>query len=250
MYPYLINTSFLKIPSYGVMVALGFGLAIYYCYKKVKNSGLSLTGDDILSIATFLIIFSMLGARLFYVIQFWADFQGDWLAVFLFRQREGFVFYGGLIAGLIYLIWYCRKYKVDFWKFMDFVMPAGALGYAVGRIGCFLNGCCFGAESEVPWAIIFPHSPGVLRHPTQLYDVFFGFALFFFLKYWNENKKMFSGQVFIFGISAYSIERFLVEMIRVNPVYGPFSQAQWISIAMLIGCVYLYRRRANSRSIN
>ncbi|MFC1517547.1 prolipoprotein diacylglyceryl transferase [Candidatus Margulisiibacteriota bacterium] len=250
MHPILIDLPFLKIHSYGLLMALAFGTAILYCYKNSKKSGLNISQDQILSIATFLIIFSMLGARLFYVIQYWNNFQGDWLAILLIKQREGFVFYGGFISGMAYLIWYCGHYKIDLWKFMDFIMPAGALGYAIGRLGCFFNGCCYGMPSKVPWAVVFPHHPGELRHPTQIYEVLFGIGLFLLLKYWNENKKTFSGQTFLLGVGAYAVERFLVEILRINPYYGPFSQAQWISILILIvgGCFYW--QLAKKRIIN
>ncbi|MBU0580562.1 MAG: prolipoprotein diacylglyceryl transferase [Candidatus Margulisbacteria bacterium] len=249
MYPVLINTSIFTLHSYGVMVALAFGLAIFYCYKNVKKSGLDISGDQILSIATFLIIFSMLGARWFYVIQFWKDFNYDWLAIFLFKQREGFVFYGGLLTGTVYLVWYTWHYKINFWKFMDYVIPAGALGYGIGRLGCFLNGCCYGRPTSVPWAVVFPHHPGEWRHPTQIYEALFGLVLFFILKYWQEQKTQFSGQVFLLGIIAYAVERFLVELLRINPLYGPFSQAQWISIILFLLSSYFYWQRAKEKSI-
>ncbi len=249
MHPLLIDLPFFKLPSYGVMVAIAFGLAIYYCYRMVTKSGLAVSQDQILSIATFLIIVSMIGARVFYVVQFWPEFHNDWAAILLFTQREGFVFYGGLIFGLVYLIWYCWKYAVDFWKFMDFIMPVGFIAYGVGRLGCFLNGCCYGAVTSVPWAVIFPHHPGEWRHPTQLYEFLFGVAVFFALRYWNERYRKFPGQTFLLGLVLYAIERFCVEFLRINPVYGQFSEAQWISILILAVSGVIYYQRSKERSL-
>jgi phosphatidylglycerol:prolipoprotein diacylglycerol transferase len=250
MHPILLNLGFIQIPAYGAMVALGFGVTIYYCYKNIEKSRLGISQDQLLSIATWLIVISMFGARFFYVLQYWMEFQGDWAAIFLLKQREGFVFYGGLIFGLLYLFWYCRHYKVDFWKFLDYIIPAGMLGYGIGRIGCFLNGCCYGAVTAVPWAVVFPHHPGEWRHPTQLYEMTFGVVCFFVLKYWNEKRKMFSGQTLLLGIMAYSVERFLVEMIRINPLYGPFSEAQWISVVLFVvfGVLYYFRWKRQDKA--
>jgi len=248
MHPILLEASFLKIYSYGALVALAFASAIYYCYKNVAKSGLKLSGEQVLSIATFLIIISMVGARLFYVVQYWPDLRGDWAAIFLLKEREGFVFYGGFIFGLGYLIWYCWQYRLDFWKFMDYIIPAGMLGYAIGRLGCFLNGCCYGARTDLPWGVIFPHHPGELRHPTQLYEMLFGLAFFFILKYWREHKQAFIGQTFLLGIMAYALERFLVEMVRINPDYGFFTQAQWLSLLLLLGSGYFYWSRAKGHT--
>ncbi len=250
MHPFLLDLGFFKLPSYGLMVAIGFALAIYYSYKNVGKSGVNISGDQILSIATFLIIFAMLGARLFYVIQYWADFNGDWAAILMLTQREGFVFYGGFIAGLLYLIWYCANYKLSFWKFMDLVIPGAALGYGIGRIGCFLNGCCYGAITKVPWAVIFPHHPGELHHPTQLYEAIFGILLFVALYYWNTYHKKFFGQTFLLGTIAYSVERFMVEFIRTNIVYAGLTAAQWIALLCLFIALYFYYLKAQVRALN
>ena len=130
-----------------------------------------------------------------------------------------------------------------------------ALGYAFGRIGCFLNGCCFGLPTNLPWGVVFP--PGSLAdfychgerlHPTELYSSFSGLLIFIILALLYRHKK-FNGQILFWGLILYSIYRFLVEFLRYSPIHWlGLTPSQWLVIpACAIGVWGLiYYRRAKA----
>ena len=131
-------------------------------------------------------------------------------------QRGGLVYYGGLIGGTLAGLLYVWKSKLPLWKFADALAPSIALGYVPGRLGCLMNGCCFGRETGVPWAIHFPkehetHGLGV--HPTQVYDSLLNLGLYVGLALLHRRKN-FDGQVFASYFLCYAVTRSLVETFR------------------------------------
>ena len=236
MYPVLLRIGPLTIYSYGLMVALAFLAGIYVAVFLAK--GEKIGADKILDLAVYVLISSIVGARLFYVIEFWPEFMTNPLGIF-FIWQGGLVFYGGLLLAIITILIYAQINKISIWKVLDIIAPATALGYAIGRIGCFLNGCCYGIECSLPWAVSFPNLAG-LRHPTQIYASLTGFLIFGLLLFlWRFRK--FEGQVFCAGLALYGIYRFLIEFIRINPRYLlNLTMAQWGSILIVIIAVSIY----------
>jgi phosphatidylglycerol---prolipoprotein diacylglyceryl transferase len=238
MHPVLCKIGLLTLYSYGLMVSLGFlagiGSALVLAGKKMQ--------DRILDLAFFVLIFSIVGARIFYVIEFWRDFTGNPLSA-LFIWEGGLVFYGGMTFGIATIYFYSRFTKISPLKLLDIITPGVALGYAFGRIGCFLRGCCYGAETDLPWAVHFPDISGT-RHPTQIYASLSGLLIFIVLLLIFRKKK-FDGQVFSAGLMLYSVYRFLIEFIRVNPQYLlGLSEAQLGSaVVFLIGAVIYWGSR-------
>jgi len=236
MYPVLFRIGPLTIYSYGLMVALGFlagiGIAIWLAKRE------KIATEKILDLAVYVLIASVVGARLFYVIEFWPEFITNPLNVF-FVWQGGLVFYGGLLLAVITILIYAQASKINVWKLLDIIAPATALGYAIGRIGCFLNGCCYGIECSLPWAVSFPNLAG-LRHPTQIYASLTGLLIFGLLMVlWRFRK--FEGQVFCAGLTMYGIYRFSIEFVRVNPRYIlGLSMAQWGSILLVIIGLSIY----------
>ena len=216
------------------MLALAFLAGLLLSLKLAKSEGI--TADVVLDIVIYVIISAIVGARIFYVIQFWSEFKGNLLQIFAIH-RGGLVFYGGLILVLLVLFWRARVHRIPLIKAADIATPVAALGYSIGRIGCFLNGCCYGIETAFPICVRFPHLSGC-RHPTQLYASAIMFLVFLFLMFLWKRKK-FEGQVFLSGLILYSVYRFSIEFIRVGPRYI-FGLTVSHLASIVIFCVALY----------
>jgi phosphatidylglycerol:prolipoprotein diacylglycerol transferase len=242
MHPILLKLGPLTLYSYGLMVALGFLAGILLATYLTRQA--KLKPEVILDIAPFVLVGSIAGARIFYVVEFWRDFRGNPLEIF-FIWKGGLVFYGGLLFAILGLLLAVKIFKLDLLKIMDILAPSTALGYAIGRIGCFLNGCCYGVETKVPWAVRFP-TESVLRHPTQIYASISGLLICAILLLMLFKFKKFDGQVLTAGLALYAAYRFLIEFIRTNPRYLlNLTEAQWASIFLVIlaGGLYIKLRR-------
>jgi phosphatidylglycerol:prolipoprotein diacylglycerol transferase len=232
MHPVLLSLGWLHIYSYGFMVALGFLIGIIIITYQAKGEGVK--PEIIVDGALYVIIASIIGARLFYVIGEWEQYR-DNLKEIIMVQNGGLVFLGGLILAVLTVIWYARWKKQPLLKLLDLSTPGVALGYAIGRLGCFFNGCCFGLPTKLPWGVSFPSGSlaysyfGDERlHPTQLYSslIMLVFALVLFLIF---KKKRYPGQVFYWGILLYAIYRFSVEFLRYSPMHWFYlTPSQWI----------------------
>jgi phosphatidylglycerol:prolipoprotein diacylglycerol transferase len=165
--------------------------------------------------------------------------------------RSGGVILGGIIAAAIVAVIYFRKYKLNAWKICDIAAPSIALGQAIGRIGCFLVGCCYGGTCSAGWAITFTdpvahqHTGVPLHvglHPVQLYNSFSNFTIFLLLTFLFTKRK-FTGQIFLFYMLFYSVSRFTTEFFRGDisriSIGGPLSDAQYIAVAGFLIAVVL-----------
>ena len=168
------------------------------------------------------------------------------------------VFYGGLILALVSAIWFLKKNQMKVWPVVDLFIPYVALGQAVGRIGCFLNGCCYGFPGNLPWAITFPpgspahsHFADASLHPTQLYHSLANLFIFFVLIKLRRRSR-YQGQVLLSYLLLYCVFRFLVEFLRGdNPrILFQLTMSQLISVAIFLlataSMVILWRRGKNS----
>lgn len=230
---------------FGVLVAIAFVLGLWTASRRAVRDGLS--PEQIMDIGPWLIIGTIVGARLWYVVTYWNDsFAGKpWTEIFMV-QRGGIVFYGGLAgataAGLIYL----HRKKLPVWKYGDALAPSIALGYVFGRIGCLMNGCCYGRTCDLPWAIHFPKDHETYPnsvHPTQIYDSVLNLGLYAGLA-WLYRRKKFDGQVFATYLICYAIIRSIVETFRgdypAGHIHGGFfTPAQLVGIAILAAGVIL-----------
>ncbi|NQU16768.1 MAG: prolipoprotein diacylglyceryl transferase [Candidatus Saganbacteria bacterium] len=235
MHAELLSIGNFTLYSYGLMVALAFVAGIVTALLVGKRDGLS--AEIVLDAVLWVMISAILGARVFYLIEYSAEFASPLEAFMIWRG--GLVFYGGLIFSVIALVLFGIKNKLSIFRILDIAAPSAAIGYAIGRIGCFLNGCCYGVASELPWAVKFPNliQP---RHPTQLYASFAGVLIFIVLLFLFKYRR-FEGQIFCFGLMLYSIYRFLNEFLRINPRYIlGLSEAQIISIGLFIFGIILY----------
>lgn len=252
MHPILIEFGFLKIFTYGLLVATGFFVGIVLAAKQGQKDGLD--SARILDLCFYLLIASILGGRLLYVVVEYRYFAANPLEMLKF-WKGGLVYYGGLMAAVATAWYFMRKFDLPFWKTADVLAPSIAIGQAIGRWGCFFAGCCYGVRTDAPWAITFtnPQSLAPLNvplHPTQIYLSLNALVIFFVLL-WVQKRKRFDGQVLLtYGI-LYSIGRFIIEFYRGDDrgyaVPDMLSTSQFIGLFILgLSIVFWVRRRGQA----
>lgn len=253
MHPILLEFGFFKIFTYGLLVATGFFAAILLASHHAKKEGLD--PQKIVDLGFYVLVFSLLGARLLYVIVEREYFFAHPLEIVKF-WKGGLVFYGGLILGMIAAVVYLKKKKMPLWQVADLLAPSIAIGQAIGRWGCFFSGCCYGIKTDVPWAVIFsdPGSlapRGVPLHPAQIY-LSINAVVIFLILLWLRKRKSFHGQIiWTYGV-LYSIGRFIIEYFRGDDrgiaVEGLFSTSQFIGVLILGVSVFMLIAMSRNRT--
>ncbi len=275
MIPVLFKIGPLSIYSFGFMLVVAFYSCYYLLTKEMKRLGYDekLASDLIFAAA----VGGILGSKIYYLLENLNRVIQD--PVGMIFSGAGLVFLGGLIGGTLGVTWVIRKNNLAWFEFGDIVAPLLILGYAIGRIGCFLVGDDYGLpthhsigvafekgipptttysfETYYPWIDISGFDPGVITVlPTQLMETAMGLMIFIYL--WNKRKSItVKGSLFFTYLIFAGVERFLIEFIRTNPKYVWFgdsmglSGAQLLSVVMIvIGGVFLryHSRRGNVES--
>jgi phosphatidylglycerol:prolipoprotein diacylglycerol transferase len=196
---------------------------------------------------------AIMGARLFYVVSYWREEFADqplWEVVMV--HHGGLVYYGGLVGGSLATIFYVRSKGLSLWKIGDLAAPSVALGHALGRVGCLINGCCYGLPTHLPWAVCYPGghpSLGVAVHPTQLYEAVLNLGLYALLE-WRHRRKRLKGEVFALYLIGYASLRLAVEFFRgdykTHYLGGWATPAQLISLGALVAGMALWRALARA----
>jgi len=246
LHPILFKIGSITLYTYGLFVALGFMGAIWFASRRARIKNLAIKSQEITDLFLVILVSSILGARLFYVIQNFSLFSDHPLDVFKI-WNGGLVFYGGFMVALVVAMVYIKQKKFDLWSTADLLAPAIALGHAVGRFGCLFAGCCYGKVCELPWAITFtnPESLAPLNialHPTQLYAVASNLVILALLLL-VERKMIFSGGLFWLYILLYGIFRSVLEIFRGDDrgdfMFQVISPSQTIGMAMALGAVIM-----------
>lgn len=267
MYPELFHIGSFPVRAYGLMLAASFVVGVLYIKHVVERDKKSF--EPYLTIATLMILGGVVGARLFYVIFHLDEFSGHWLnTINPFHEGQfgiaGLNLYGGVLVALAATIWYCRRAGLSILETFDYFAPTLGIGLAITRIGCFLNGCCFGVPTTLPWGIKFPEGsiPDYIFHnqyihPTQLYSSLYGLILFLFLNRMLPRKK-FNGQLVAFLFMAEATFRFLIEDVRYYESEMKFTLGgmsitynQVISVGLFVTGLAIYivqRQRAAVRA--
>ena len=243
MHPVLFKFGIFKIYSYGVMVALGFLLAVYLASREAKRIGIS--PEKVYDIGLYVLVFGIIGARALHVLLNLDYYLGRPLEIIMIN-RGGLAFHGGLAAGIAAAAFLTRRNGMPPWTTVDAAIPYVALGQAIGRIGCFLNGCCYGTPTYLPTGISLPGH--LLRlHPTQLYSSVFLFLTFLALKKIYRKKKS-EGEVFLSYLLIFSAGRFFIDFLRgdLSPVLLGLKTSQLISIVIFF-CVAVFLRYQRKR---
>lgn len=229
------------IHMYGVMIALGFLMALIMSLHRGRKK--QLDEDIIWGIFFCAIIGGMVGTRLLYYIVEIPRIIED-LSI-LWNFKNGYVVYGGIIGGILCSYVYCKVKKADFLPYFDLVMPAVALAQGFGRIGCFFAGCCYGRETDAWYGITFHNSNfapnGIKLIPTQIISSVGDFAVCGLLLLY-ANKKPQNGRVASMYLLLYGIGRFAVEFLRndYRGSIGVLSTSQLISIGIVIVGILMY----------
>ncbi|MCR5507424.1 MAG: prolipoprotein diacylglyceryl transferase [Lachnospiraceae bacterium] len=230
------------IHGYGLMIGLGFILAIYVGCRMADKLGLS--ADHVINMAMCIIVFGFMGGKLLYLLVNFGEFIRHPLALL---GSSGFVVYGGIITGILSIYIYCRIKKLDFIAYMDLVAGPVAINQGIGRIGCFLAGCCYGRATNSHFSVIFPDGSlapaGVRLIPTQLMSAAFDLAVAVFLII-MIRKVRYRGIISGLYLLFYGAGRFVIEFFRGDTERGTvmgLPTSQFISIFMMIFAVaYLY----------
>jgi phosphatidylglycerol:prolipoprotein diacylglycerol transferase len=251
MYPILFQIGDFKIHTYGVFIALGFLTGIILALREARRVGEE--PENILDLAFYSIIAAIVGSRLLYIVinyRYYIENPLEMIKIW----NGGLVYYGGFLFALIVGIWYIRKNRLPLWKTVDIMAPSIAIGEAIGRLGCFSAGCCYGKETTLPWAVTFSDPEclariGIPIHPTQLYSSVNALFIFLILTVVKRFKK-FDGLLIWLYVLLYSITRSIIEIFRGDDrgfiFGGTLSVSQFIGIILVITSVfmliYLWRR--------
>jgi phosphatidylglycerol:prolipoprotein diacylglycerol transferase len=245
--PILFHLGGFPIHTFGLLVGIGFVLGIWSSARRGSLVGLS--REHLLDLGPWILAGGLIGARALYVISYWnRDFAGRPISEIFRIWNGGLVFYGGLAGAILVAIWRIRKTGLPLWQVADCLAPGAALGHAFGRVGCFLNGCCFGRPTDLPWGIRFPldrveHGHPV--HPTQLYEAILDLGLALALGWWFKRRR-FNGEIFSLYLIGYAAIRFCVELLRgdyammSSPGTGVFTPGQWVSFLALAAGLILW----------
>lgn len=252
MHPIAFNLGPLTVHWYGILLAAGFLAGLWTASRRAMLTGIA--PEKISDAGLWLILGAILGARILFVVTYWREnFANQPFSEIFMIQRGGLVFYGGLIGAALACILFCHRQKLALWKVADALTPSIALGYVFGRLGCLMNGCCFGRECSLPWAIHFPAghaTSGAAVHPTQLYDSLLSLGLYLALA-GLYRRKQFDGQVFAAYLICYAVTRSIVEVFRGDYSdahrHAGLTPAHLVSVGILVTGAVLFvllRKRA------
>ncbi len=252
MYPIFFTLPFfpgLKLHTYGVLVALGFFVGIVWIHYEAKRLGEPV--EKITDLCFYIIIASIVGSRLYYVVFEQPDFFSHPLDFFKIWEG-GLSFYGGFLGANAIGFWYLHRHRLGFWKVSDIFVTGLAIGHAIGRLGCFAAGCCYGrpVPEGFHWGVIFPNNPeslappDIFLYPTQLMEFAAEIFIFFVLVMFRKKKK-FDGQVMLLYLILYPVFRVFAEPFRGDQardlvLQGSLSVSQIVSILLAVSAVLVW----------
>jgi len=224
MHPVIFEIGRFKLHSYGLMVFLAFAFGVWLGTVRAKKVGIE--PGKVIDLTMWILVSSLIGARLTYVLTHLDEFGGRWIDVVNPFQSDGTIGIAGLVilGGVVLAVpvswYYLKRQKIPFSKMADVMIPSLAFGIAIGRVGCLLNGCCFGLPTELPWGMVFPetcYAGSVFHdqhiHPTQIYAIIAN-ALIGVLLLLRTSHKRFEGELFWLFFLLYGPYRTVVETVR------------------------------------
>ncbi len=234
---------------YGLMIVIGAALGFLLTVFKPVYAGLP--RQDVIFSAIYVGIGFFVGAKLLYLLTLIPfiirNFQQISWNLTLINElfNGGFVFYGGLIGGLLMIWLYCKKYKLPFFMYLENLIPALPLIHGLGRVGCFLAGCCYGRPTPPPFGVFFhPDSvapAGISFFPVQLLEAAINLIIFLLLFLYSRKKRQ-SGQILGLYLLLYPVARFGLEYLRADEIRGflwGLSTSQWLSILLFLCGIFL-----------
>ncbi len=250
MFPRLFHIASFSMPSYGLLVAIAFLTALWLSARFAKERGLNT--ENVINLGVYCALVGMLGAKLL-MIALDPEFRTHPAEIFsLATLQSAGIFFGGFVLALVFAVVYMRAQKMPVLTTCDVFAPGVAIGHGIGRLGCFAAGCCWGRPTHLPWAVTFTNQDvttgvplGIPLHPTQLYEAF-AEGIICAILIWRLNKPHRDGSIIGMYFLLYGLVRFGVEFLRMhdasNPLGGPFTLEQWISLALAAAGLYLALR--------
>ena len=238
MHPVLFKLGPVTIYSYGVMLASAFIISALLISSRTREFGIPRA--QIMDFFVWVLIGGILGARVLYVLTNLSYFWANPVEIIMLHHG-GLVFFGGLGGGLLGGVFFIKKRKLSFANITNLIAPYILLGQAIGKIGCLLNGCCYGRPTHLPFAVLFPGGREFL-HPTQVYEALAYLILFLFLRA-LQARSAFRGNIFLLYLIFYSIVRFFIEYFRADSPLFLFGLTlfQLISLAVVFIAVAIGR---------
>lgn len=229
MKPLLLNWGSFYLYAYPLLMGLAWGVAYRMCDYlwqrleiQIKSFGLFFWGA---------LVISWIGAKVLFLMVSGGELQATYAQSSSFWLGGGFVFYGGLIFGAIWVM--LLSLGLKHFKLSDvyFILPAVAVGHAIGRIGCFLAGCCYGTQCNLAWAV---RMHGHMLHPVQLYESIL--LIILAIPLWKLTIKKRAMVTWCTYLGGYGLIRLITEDFRgdiIRGFYGPLSTSQWVSVGMI-----------------
>jgi len=241
MCPILFTIGPFTVYAYGVMVALAFIISTLLMQKYAPK--MDIPKDKVIDLMIIVLLSGLIGARLLHVAVNFRQYIGDPAEIF-FINHGGLAVYGGFLFALPAGIIFLTRNNIPVWKAGDLIAPYLALGQAIGRIGCLLNGCCYGIPVDHHLPGIMLNGEGVLRFPVQILSALCLIAVFAVLRFMLE-KGMFRNNLFLVYLALYSFQRFFTEFVRgdVDRLCCRLTASQLISIAVFVLSLLLLRWR-------
>jgi phosphatidylglycerol---prolipoprotein diacylglyceryl transferase len=256
VFPRLFHIGHFSLPTYGFLVATGVVVGLIVSVRMARRQGID--PEKTWNLGILVVLFGILGAKVLLIVNDWGYYMAHPGEIFsMYTLQAGGVFSGGFLAALGVAIWYVHKHRMPPLATCDAFAPGLALGHAIGRVGCFAAGCCWGKPTSAPWGVTFTNQlantwVGTPLHvplePTQLFESAVELANFFIL-YWLIRHKKFDGQVIGAYMFLYGFARYFLEFLRDDPgrgiVFGgAMTGTQLISILLVIAGGILWIRRA------
>lgn len=245
---------YISIYSYGVMIAIGILVSFLLALKLGRKFGLN--SDKLSSLFIWVILASFIGGKLFYFLEDISKYVNDPSAMWR-SSGAGFVFYGSLVFAVPTMVWWLKRNKIPVRPFLDEIAIIGPVMHSLGRVGCFLAGCCYGRECHNALGVTYDHPLSKADplhtplYPTQLFDIGIN-VLILAVVLLLRRKKKFEGQLFLIYIAMYAVGRSINEMFRGDEARGYIienilTHSQFIAL-ILLGVTYIVWRRWAARA--
>ena len=261
MLPRLFHLGNFSLPTYGLLVSIGVLLGLWVSVRNSEKQGID--PEHAWNLGILVVLCGIVGAKILYIVNDWGYYTAHPGEIFSFATLQaGGVFSGGFIGASVAAVWYMRKHHMPALATWDAFVPGLALGHAIGRVGCFAAGCCYGKPTTHFWGVTFTNplartwvgTPlGVALEPTQLFESAVELANFFVLMWLFKHKK-FDGQVLGAYLFLYGIARFFLEYLRDDPgrgsVFGGLmTGTQLIAIGLVLTGGFIWWLRPGLKAV-
>jgi len=246
--PVLLNLGPFEIRYYGLVYAIGFLIGYLVLRRFIKNKHLKLTEEQLDSYFIWLIIGSILMARIFEVFIYNLPYYATHFSESYKIWNGGLSFQGGIVGAILVTLIFANRYKIHFYEIADIAIIPTTLTLAVGKLANYTNSELYGRITTVPWCVEFQRIDTYCRHPVQIYEFILYLAIFIALwAYYNhlhKNKHQANGRIFWLFVVSYSIVRFFITFLRDEPVYLGLNIGQWLCIAsIIVATIFLLKHK-------